>query len=76
MKVFPAVFVASNRELTTAELVEAVGPVIKASSTTSKYHGWASYHSGPAYILFPKEAVPYGKASGLIPEDAKKIEDA
>lgn len=64
-KVFPAFFVTDEEDVTLEEMQALVEAKAKELKFGNKYRNWMAMGTGTTYIVVPKEAIPYGEASGL-----------
>ena len=64
-KVFPAFFVTDAEDITLDEMQKLVEAKAKELKFGNKYRNWMTMGTGTTYIVVPKEAIPYGEASGL-----------
>ena len=68
-KIFPAFFIASDRNLTLEDLTELLRPVAdREMNPAAGIHSWQVLSTGTTYLAVPDEALPYGSASGMFPD--------
>lgn len=69
-KIFPAFFIASDGNLTLEDLTELLRPVAdREMNPASDIRSWQVLSTGTTYLAVPDEALPYGSASGMFPDE-------
>jgi len=64
-KVFPAFFVTDEEGLGLEEIRALVEAKAKELKLGKEHPNWMAIGTGTTYIVVPKEAIPYGEATGL-----------